>query len=144
MSASERPAVARTACRPATVCSALLAALDAAEGRRRSRKRNQTPDAIGLGAKRSLLERVVQDDPEADAFEDWLLQYAASHGEEARSSALAMARAVLDEWRLAHAMPQFALWLADGAPSDDVQAGSGGGGTPSVGPSEAAGAAGRR
>ena len=38
--------------RPAEVCAALLAALEAAEGRRRSRKRDQTPDAIGLAIKR--------------------------------------------------------------------------------------------
>ena len=59
--------------RPAEVCAALLAALEAAEGRRRSRKRDQTPDAIGLAIKRELLERVVQEDPDPEAFEEWLL-----------------------------------------------------------------------
>ena len=38
--------------RPAEVCKALLAALDAADGRRRKRKRDQTPDGIGLAIKR--------------------------------------------------------------------------------------------
>lgn len=33
---------------PARVCTALLATLDASEGRSRARKRDQTPDSIGL------------------------------------------------------------------------------------------------
>ncbi len=110
--------------RPAQVCRALLAALEAAEGRRRARKRDQTPDAIGLGVKRALLERIVLDDPEPDAFEDWLLGYILSRDKEPEcGSAWAMAQAVLDEWRLAHAMPQFAAWLTDGAPSADSDEG---------------------
>ena len=39
--------------RPAEVCSQLLRALDASEGRRRRRKRDTTPDAIGLELKRN-------------------------------------------------------------------------------------------
>src|SRR5437016_12597710 len=58
--------------RPAVVCAELLAALDASEGRRRRRKRDTTPDAIGLTIKRDLLERAVAADPEPDAFEAWL------------------------------------------------------------------------
>src|SRR5438132_12968000 len=46
--------------RPAVVCRELLAALDASEGRRRRRKRDTTPDAIGLTIKRDLLERAVE------------------------------------------------------------------------------------
>src|SRR5690606_22702639 len=42
--------------RPADFCRGLLAALDASEGRRRRRKRDTTPDAIGLAIKRELLE----------------------------------------------------------------------------------------
>jgi hypothetical protein len=49
--------------RPAEVCRALLAALDASEGRRRRRKRDTTPDAIGLAIKRCLLEQAVREDP---------------------------------------------------------------------------------
>lgn len=90
--------------------TALLAALEAAEGRRRRRKRDQTPDAIGLGLKRGLLEAMVNDDPPAAAFEEWLLGHAGNP----------MAPSVLDEWRLAQAMPDFAAWLAQGAPSDDA------------------------
>ncbi len=95
--------------RPADVCRALLAALEAAEGRRKRRKRDQTPDAIGLALKREILERVVEDDPAPEMFEGWLLSYA---------------RAVLDEWRLAHSLGDFKAWLDRGAPSDDADAGS--------------------
>jgi hypothetical protein len=105
--------------RPACICAALLAALDAAEGRSRARKRDQTPDAIGLSLRRDLLERAVHDDPAADAFEQWLVdevEASASAG-----SARAIARTVLDEWRLAHRMPSFAAWLAQGAPSADAR-----------------------
>jgi hypothetical protein len=48
--------------RPGYVCQALLAALDASEGRRRRRKRDQTPDAIGLAIKRRLLEQAVREE----------------------------------------------------------------------------------
>jgi hypothetical protein len=105
------------AARPAAVCRALLAALEAAEGRRRSRKRDQTPDAIGLTAKRVLLERAVADDPDAEGFEAWLLSYV--DATEPPGAACAMARSVLEEWRLAQGMQEFAAWLERGAPSDD-------------------------
>src|SRR2546423_6099922 len=60
--------------RPAAVCRHLLATLDASEGRRKRRKRNTTPDAIGLTMRRHLLEGTIQDDPDPIAFESWLLQ----------------------------------------------------------------------
>jgi hypothetical protein len=107
--------------RPAQVCSALLAALEAADGRRRMRKRDQTPDAIGLGAKRALLECVVREDPDPEAFEAWLLQYAggdpSDHGGAAPA---ANSRSIFEEWRLAHVMGDFTVWLACGAPSEDA------------------------
>jgi hypothetical protein len=109
--------------RPADVCKALLAALDASEGRRRKRKRDQTPDAIGLSVKRDLLQRVVEDDPPADAFEGWLLNYPQTiGGAEQAGPAFAMARSVFEEWRLAHSLSEFRLWLERGAPSDDATA----------------------
>jgi hypothetical protein len=108
--------------RPAVVCQALLAALEASEGRRRSRKRDQTPDAIGLQVKRELLESAVAQDPDAGRFEEWLLIYARSRTD-AQGAALAMATIVLEEWRLAQAMPDFAKWLARGAPSADAAPG---------------------
>jgi hypothetical protein len=107
--------------RPADVCTALLAALQGAEGRRKRRKRDQTPDAIGLAIKRRVLESVVREDPDPDSFEAWLLQYSYKDENTQISGAVsAMARAVLDEWRLAHAMGDFKTWLDGGAPSDDA------------------------
>lgn len=108
--------------RPRDVGRALLAALDAAEGRKRQRKRDQTPDAIGLAVKRTLLERLVAEDPAPDAFEAWLLAYPEScAAPELVGPARAMARAVFDEWRLAHSSLAFRRWLEDGAPSDDAR-----------------------
>ena len=107
--------------RPADVCRALLSALEASEGRRRRRKRDQTADAIGLGVKRALLQQVVHDDPPADAFEAWLLDYPARcERPDLIGPAAAMARAVYEDWRLAHSLGEFRHWLEQGAPSDDV------------------------
>ena len=107
--------------RPADVCQALLAALEASEGRRRSRKRDQTADGFGLAVKRDLLERAIADDPAPDAFEAWLLAYpSTARAPELVGPAFAMARAVFEEWRLAHTLDAFRLWLQHGAPSDDA------------------------
>jgi hypothetical protein len=97
----------------------LLAALDAADGRRKKRKRDQTPDAIGLATKREILECVVREDPAPDVFEEWLLNYCQRAGSSS-GAVSAMARSVLDEWRLAHSMSAFKTWLDRGAPSDDA------------------------
>lgn len=106
--------------RPARLCTALLAALDASEGGSRARKRNQTPDSIGLALRRQLLEQATRADPEPAAFEQWLLDHVeASTGP---GATCAIARMVLDEWRLAHRMDGFAAWLEHGAPSDDATA----------------------
>lgn len=107
--------------RPADICKALLAALEGAEGRRRSRKRDQTPDAIGLALKREVLERVVECDPDPGQFEGWLLAYVLEiEAKHSAGAASAMARAVLEEWRLAHSMGDFKAWLDRGAPSADA------------------------
>jgi len=109
--------------RPARVCEALLAALEASQGRRRMRKRDQTPDAFGLDIKRRMLEDVVREDPDYDVFEHWLLLYTQTwerEGDAAAGAAAAMARAIFEEWRLAYAMRDFALWLQNGAPSQDA------------------------
>src|ERR1043166_3799826 len=105
--------------RPAEICKALLAALDASEGRRRSRKRDQTPDAIGLQIKRELLERCVVEDPSADAFEEWLLKCSSSC-EAPAGAVAAMGRVIFYEWCLAHSMGDFRIWLERGAPSEDA------------------------
>jgi len=111
--------------RPADVCRALLAALDAADGRRRSRKRDQTPDAIGLAIKRELLERAIREDPPANEFEAWLLNSTQSFDRTATpGSVSAIARNIFDEWRLAESMSDFKAWLDHGAPSDDANAAS--------------------
>jgi hypothetical protein len=108
--------------RPAEVCKALLAALEGAEGLRRKRKRDQTPDAIGLSIKRSLLARAVTEDPSPEAFEEWLLSYPVTYDTPESSGAVsAMARSVLEEWRLAHSSQEFRTWLERGAPSDDAK-----------------------
>jgi len=110
------------ALRPADVCRALLAALEASEGRRRKRKRDQTPDAFGLGIKRDLLQRAVDEDPQADGFEAWLLEYPRTcGGPELEGPAMAMARAVFEEWRLVHSLGDFRVWLEQGAPSEDAR-----------------------
>ena len=109
------------AIRPAQVCQALLAALEASEGQRKRRKRDQTPDAIGLAVKRELLERAVEADPDPEAFEAWLINYSQTGvAAELAGPASAMARSVFDEWRLAHSLENFKLWLDQGAPSADV------------------------
>jgi hypothetical protein len=107
--------------RPSDVCRALLAALEASDGRRRNRKRDQTADAFGLAVKRDLLQRAVDEDPAPDAFEEWLLDYPLTcKTPELVGPAFAMARAVFEEWRLAHTLGEFRLWLEQGAPSDDA------------------------
>jgi hypothetical protein len=111
---------ALTSPRPADLCRGLLAALEASEGRRRRRKRDTTPDAIGLGIKRALLERAVADDPPPDAFEGWLLDRCLEGDSTVSVGAVrAMALDLLAEWRLVGADPAFRAWLAAGAPSDD-------------------------
>ena len=108
--------------RPSEVCRALLAALEASDGRRRNRKRDQTADAFGLAVKRDLLQRAVDEDPAPDAFEEWLLNYPLTcKAPELVGPAFAMARAVFEEWRLAHTLGEFRLWLEQGAPSDDAK-----------------------
>lgn len=107
--------------RPADVCRALLAALDASDGRRMKRKRDQTADAFGLGIKRELLQRAIEADPPGEAFESWLLEYPLTcERPELAGPAQAMARAVFEEWRLAHSLGAFREWLERGAPSDDA------------------------
>jgi hypothetical protein len=117
--------------RPADVCRRLLAALDASEGRRRRRKRDTSPDSIGMAIKRRLLEEAVQADPDPALFEGWLLERCLSaddsgprHDDPVLSTpsgpVRAMALDVLAEWRLAQMSPAFRSWLDQGAPSDDA------------------------
>lgn len=104
--------------RPAQLCAELLGALEASEGRRKRRVRDTTPDAIGLGIKRELLEAVVTADPEPAEFEAWLAERCLEAGA-ADGPVRAMAVSIWDEWRLAATTAEFRQWLAQGAPSDD-------------------------
>lgn len=108
--------------RPALVCRALLGPLEASDGRRRRRKRDTTPDAIGLAIKRHLLEQAVREDPEPETFEAWLPRCVISIEDQPQSpgAAAAMARSVYEEWRMAHSLDNFRDWLERGAPSDDA------------------------
>lgn len=106
--------------RPAEVCRELLSALEASEGRRKRRKRDTTPDAIGLALKRDLLERAIAADPEPEAFEGWLLDQCRAVGEH-DGGVRAMALSIYEEWRLANDEASFRGWLAQGAPSDDAR-----------------------
>ena len=108
--------------RPGAVCRELLAALDASEGRRQRRKRDTTPDSIGLAIKRDLLERAVAADPEPDAFEAWLSEQCVAAGT-AEGGVRAMALSIFEEWRLTLEAGAFHEWLARGAPSDDAPRG---------------------
>jgi len=105
--------------RPGEFSRLLLGALDAAEGRRRRRKRDTTPDAIGLGIKRDLLEAAATEDPEPDDFEGWLLTKALTAP--ASGPVLALCIQIMDEYRAAALDPNFSRWLVDGAPSADAE-----------------------
>ena len=105
--------------RPAEICRELVLALEASEGRRKRRKRDTTPDAIGLSIKRDLLDRAIVADPDPDEFEGWLLEQCAAAGP-AEGGMRAMALSIFEEWRLALGAGSFRDWLAQGAPSDDA------------------------
>ena len=107
--------------RPAEICGRLLAALDASEGRRRRRKRNTTPDSIGMAIKQMILEDAVRDDPDPDAFEGWLVERSESNSQEASGPARAMALEIMADWRLAQTSAEFRTWLEQGAPSEDAE-----------------------
>src|SRR3989442_9866024 len=86
--------------RPSQICGELLATLDASEGRRRRRRRDTTPDAIGLTIKRDLLERAIAADPEPDEFEAWLHEQCLAAGG-SEGGGRAMALSIFEEWGLA-------------------------------------------
>ena len=71
-----------------------------------------------------LLKRAVQDDPNPEAFEAWLLQCALACAPESAGAVSAMARAIFEEWRLAHSLHEFKNWLDQGAPSADADEGN--------------------
>src|SRR5205823_13053232 len=110
--------------RPAVVCAELLAALDASEGRRRRRKRDTTPDAIGMTMKRDLLERAVAAVPDPDRFEEWLSEQCLVAGA-SEGGVRAMALSILEAWRLAPAAAPLGEWLARRRPGDAARCADG-------------------
>jgi hypothetical protein len=108
-----------SALRPREFCEKLLSALAATDGRRKRRKRDTTPDAIGLSLKKSLLQGAMADDPEPHDFERWLLEKTWN----ADGGTQAMAREIFEEWRLVERSPELASWLERGAPSEDAEGG---------------------
>jgi hypothetical protein len=97
--------------------------MDASEGRRKRRKRDTTPDTIGMEIKRDLLARAAVADPAPEEFEGWLLTQSLDAGT-IGGATRAMAREIMDEWRFALASGTFRRWLAEGAASDDRQPGA--------------------
>jgi hypothetical protein len=94
---------------PAQFCGYLLTILEHAERRRKQRKRDTGPDVIGMGVKRDLLTRAVEERPAADEFEAWLLRQALSAA--AGGPVHAMCREILDEYEVAVTDERFVQWL---------------------------------
>lgn len=105
--------------RPADICRQWLATAEVSEGRHRRRTRDTTPDAIRLAMKRDILAGAVQDDPDPEVFESWLLWRCQAAGI-AYGPVRAIALEILAEWRQAEASQPSWQWLAQGAPSDDA------------------------
>jgi hypothetical protein len=103
---------------PAAFSRLSLEALARAEGRRKRRKRDQTPDGIGLEIKRALLLRAAQEQPPPEGFESWLL--AQCMAAPASGPVRALAAEILAEYRVALLDPDYGRWLLAGGPSADV------------------------
>jgi len=103
---------------PVELCSGLLSALEASEGRRRRRSRNTTADSIGLAIQRGLLEDAVREAPTAEGFERWLQERCVAQGE-SDGAHRAMALLIWHEWQLASRASDVSAWLTSGARSDD-------------------------
>ncbi len=106
---------------PAQLCRYLLQAIEASEGRRKRRRRDTTPDALGLQLKRELLRRAVEQRPAPEEFEGWLLRQVLAAP--AGGPVQALCAEILAEYRIAVDDEGFALWLAAGAPSADAERG---------------------
>jgi hypothetical protein len=107
-----------TPLRPGEFCRLALLALGSSEGRSRRRKRDQTPDNLGLGIKRDLLERAAEADPPPEGFEGWLLEQVLASP--VSGPVRAMCVQILDEYRAAQVTPSLSEWLLQGAPSADA------------------------
>lgn len=67
--------------RPPQVCEWPLTLIEVAEGRRKRRPRNTTPDNIGLTLKLELMQACIAADPDPSDFEGWLLNQAVRPGQ---------------------------------------------------------------
>ncbi len=105
--------------RPGDFSRQLLQAMEASEGRRKRRKRDTTPDKIGMDIKRDLLERAVEEDPSPEGFEGWLLEQVIRMPI-GSGPVRALCIQILDEYRVAMYDPHFRSWLVAGAPSADA------------------------
>ena len=104
--------------RPGEFSRQYLNSLSASEGRRKRRKRDTTPDSLGMQLKRELLLAAMDDDPEPAAFEAWLL--ARTLNAPASGPLRAMCAEILADYHFASLDPGFGQWLAHGAPSADA------------------------
>ena len=104
--------------RPAQVCEWLLTSIDVAEGRRKRRPRNTTPDNIGLSLKLEMLQECIASDPEPEQFESWLLQASIKPGQPS-GPLRAVCSDILFEWQIALADPYYRDWLLAG-PEDEA------------------------
>ena len=96
--------------RPAVVCELLLNSIAVAEGRRKRRPRNTTPDNIGLTLKLRVLEECIAEDPEPGQFEAWLLGRSL-RPDEAAGPIRAVCSDILFEWQTAVQLPDYRDWL---------------------------------
>lgn len=119
MAAVELGATGKTGLQPAQFCAYLLEAMGESEARRKRRKRDTGPDVIGMGIKRDLLRRAVDEDPPADEFEEWLVHQVLVA--DAAGPVRAMAIEILADFENARAFDSFNQWLAEGAPTPRVK-----------------------
>jgi hypothetical protein len=105
--------------RPAQVCEWLLTSIEVAEGRRKRRPRNTTPDNIGLNLKLDLLRACIAADPEPANFEGWLLAESTKPGQ-ASGPLRAVCTDILFEWQTALGDPYYRDWLLAG-PEDEAE-----------------------
>jgi len=108
-----------SAVRPAGVCEWLLTSIDVAEGRRRRRARNTSPDNIGLNLKLQVLRDCIADDPEPSELEAWLTARTLRPGE-AGGPLRAVCSDILFEWSTALQDPYYRDWLLAGTGDDDA------------------------
>ena len=99
--------------RPAQVCELLLTSIEVAEGRRKRRPCNTTPDNIGLNLKLDVLHKAIEADPEPDQFEAWLLQVSLQPGQPS-GPIRAVCSDVLFEWQATLNDPYYRDWLLAG------------------------------